>query len=866
MDETDSTESTIGETTITVGFGADVPGILLDGIEFLPPVGLDGQLHTLDGQSVTFALMSGDLVGTIDGGATEVIRIEFVGAAPAGNPGEINYTVRTTLLEPLKHPDGALENQLTLMGVDFQVTDSDGDTATADFGVFIIDDVPSAEPLEESVSPSNADTNLLLILDVSGSMTAEPSGITGLTRLQVLQQAVLELFEQYNSFGSVRVQIVTFATDAQQVGMDWMTLEAAKALVLGLTAPLDGRTNYDAALETTMAEFVEPIELPDAPIFGYFVSDGEPNEPLSDPGIDGVEETAWIDFLETNDIFMSAVGIGPELINTFPLDPIAYDGQTGTDKDAILVNDLSDLALTFVNIVGTASGNLVTAFPGADGARLVSVTVEGTTYTYDPGTDIVTPSGGPNNGMFDTTINELTVMLGSGAEFIVDFDDGGFTFDPNSASGTEVIGYSIIDGDKDGSTGTLTIEATPADDVAPIVRDDRVITNRAANDINIPHFALLFNDSDANGDAISVVAVGNASGGTVMNGAGVVSFVDTGDADGSFTYTGQSGIPADSDTGEVAVTRETGAPLNGTGLAEIFLGRNGGSSVFAFEGDDVIITGSGKDNITGGLDDDLILAGDGNDTINYFVGDGADTITGEGGTDTVRILGGANNDVLQVLVVGGIITGFKDGAEPGADYATADVEGITVDLNAGTGDTVSYAGTTEGINATLAGAGSTGFSGALTDVENLTGGSGNDTLTGNGSANVLAGSAGNDSLNGGGGADTLIGGAGIDTMTGGGASDTFVFLAASDSSPASPDIITDFAHAGGAQDLLDLSAIGALAFGGNNAGVLANMVTWFVDGANTIVQADVTGDAVADFRLQLTGNHPLAASHFDLMP
>jgi Ca2+-binding RTX toxin-like protein len=45
-------------------------------------------------------------------------------------------------------------------------------------------------------------------------------------------------------------------------------------------------------------------------------------------------------------------------------------------------------------------------------------------------------------------------------------------------------------------------------------------------------------------------------------------------------------------------------------------------------------------------------------------------------------------------------------------------------------------------------------------VENLIGGSGNDTLTGDANANQIDGAAGNDTLNGGLGADTLIGGAG----------------------------------------------------------------------------------------------------------
>ena len=43
---------------------------------------LDGQLHTHDGQSVTFALVGSDLVGTVNAGATEVIRIHITGAQP----------------------------------------------------------------------------------------------------------------------------------------------------------------------------------------------------------------------------------------------------------------------------------------------------------------------------------------------------------------------------------------------------------------------------------------------------------------------------------------------------------------------------------------------------------------------------------------------------------------------------------------------------------------------------------------------------------------------------------------------------------------------------------------------------------------
>lgn len=52
-------------------------------------------------------------------------------------------------------------------------------------------------------------------------------------------------------------------------------------------------------------------------------------------------------------------------------------------------------------------------------------------------------------------------------------------------------------------------------------------------------------------------------------------------------------------------------------------------------------------------------------------------------------------------------------------------------------------------------------------IENAIGGSGNDTINGNGLANLLKGNAGTDTLNGGAGDDTLDGGLGADVLDGG---------------------------------------------------------------------------------------------------
>ncbi|NTW83786.1 MAG: hypothetical protein HGB36_10545, partial [Chlorobiaceae bacterium] len=72
----------------------------------------------------------------------------------------------------------------------------------------------------------------------------------------------------------------------------------------------------------------------------------------------------------------------------------------------------------------------------------------------------------------------------------------------------------------------------------------------------------------------------------------------------------------------------------------------------------------------------------------------------------------------------------------------------------------------------------------IKNIENILGGTGNDTLTGDGSANYLyggdgadslAGGAGNDTLAGGGGNDSLAGGASNDVLLGGAGDDTLIY-------------------------------------------------------------------------------------------
>jgi len=158
-------------------------------------------------------------------------------------------------------------------------------------------------------------------------------------------------------------------------------------------------------------------------------------------------------------------------------------------------------------------------------------------------------------------------------------------------------------------------------------------------------------------------------------------------------------------------------------------------------------------------------------------------------------------------------------------------------------------------------------------VENLVyTGSANATFIGSSSPNTITSGIGDDVLSGGYGNDTLIGKEGFDTLTGGAGGDHYVFLALADSTVANPDLITDFS-AGTAAEKIDLSAIDAIAGGGDDAFTFigtaafsgtAGELRYSVGATERLVEVDVDGDASADLAIRLTGTGALASSNFIL--
>jgi hypothetical protein len=376
-------------------------------------------------------------VGTADGAQALRVSIDASGA----------YEV--TLSRPLDH-GAAGEDQLSL-GVGVHLSDG-VHSRDATIELQIDDDAPQAR--SDSVSAAAARTNLLISLDVSGSMdTAD--GVAGATRLASAIEAIGKLLDRHEAMGEVAVRLVTFSSTAQAIGEVWTDVATARQLLANLQA--DGGTHYDSALTAAQSAFLSAGRLAGAQNVSYFLSDGEPNRGY---GIDSAEQRQWESFVVSQAIDSHAIGLGDSTTQA-SMDGIAYDGSTGRDTDALRVSDFNQLDVVLSTPVqAPVSGQLI-AGGGADGARIASITVDGVTYTYhpgQPGSVSVQAGTGSNAGSHDAQTGVLSVALAHGGSLAVQLDSGAYTFSPGAEAGRTDVPFTLVDGDGDTASGTLGLD------------------------------------------------------------------------------------------------------------------------------------------------------------------------------------------------------------------------------------------------------------------------------------------------------------------------------------------------------------------------------------------------------------------------
>lgn len=286
-----------------------------------------------------------------------------------------------------------------------------------------------------------------------------------------------------------------------------------------------------------------------------------------------------------------------------------------------------------------------------------------------------------------------------------------------------------------------------------------------------------------------------------------------------------------------------------------------------------IVDGIRGFRLTGNEYDNALYGNVGNDSLWGGGGGGADQLYGMGGHDDLHGDSGDDEYYLDDVFETGPgqwdwddVIETDGGIEGGIDTVYIQAAGTSIPLLVRNDytltDFVENGVVTSSVSFTLFGNGMN---------NDLLGNSGADQLHGLGADDVLNGGNGNDQLFGGANYDRINGGEGQDTLYGdgdgaSGFADTFLYAAASESSAGAAfrDVIMDFEQ-GSVEigDKIDLSAIDV------NSKLKNDQAFIFIDGAAftgkkkvfgelrvdnsagfSVLQADLTGDGIADFEIQ----------------
>jgi hypothetical protein len=860
---TDTSDSTVRTGTIAI---SDPGSPVLTTSLIAPTTALSSGGHAL--------VWSGS--GTHDLAATAGVGGPVVATINIDNAG--NYTV--TLKAPIDHPVNSVED---VKSFNVGVKVSDGAlSSTGTLTVNVEDDAPVGRSQTANVQIPNVDSNLVLTLDISGSM-GDPSGITGKTRLQVAKEAIAKLIDDYDVLGDVKVMLVTFSSSSatqQSGGQTWMSVTEAKAVLAVLVA--NGGTNYDAAVSQVTTHFSDAGKIVGGQNIGYFFSDGAPNTGL---GLDVTEESAWKSFLQTNHINSLALGLGSGVTDV-NLNPLAYNGTgAGSETNAIIVTDLAQLPPilrdTIVtpnagDLTGTVAG--VTSGFGADGGHMNDITVDGVKYTFNVAGNSITTAAGAGTYSFDAATHQLKVNTVLGGQFVIDMDDGKYTYTPpviKTSGSSENIGFTLIDndGDLDQSNSHLTINVVPpaqgstlqlststtaiADATRGLHGEFFGYNNDPDKGAGITYNVQSQDNTVGNLDNISdITSVINARQGSNIVGTQAEASASASDATFIADAVKYGVTPAV--TGNLGTNNAVtaGSAITAGNLYNFLGANNAGAdtaglaatSTFGNTTDSIMRMVGGAYFVAGTYDirvyadDGFRIAVDGLSVFEYNANQPPTTRVQTG----VVISEGMHNLEVLYWEQGGNAA-LKVEFKP---TGSADSAYVTLGIN----DMALFHGTQAPVLTEL--------QDIIEDPSNnghylvrsgqeVTGSNLSDTITGSAGRDIIHGGAGQDVINAGAGADRIEGGGGNDTLTGGLGADTFRWALADKGAVGTPDIdkITDFNsasyNAGG--DRLDLRDLLQSENHNVGSGNLTQYLHFEKSGTDTIIHVSSAGSFTGVF-------------------
>jgi len=519
----------------------------------------------------------------------------------------------------------------------------------------------------ESSAPATIDTNIILTLDLSGSMNwdgdQETSGVQ--SRLEIAKDAIENMIEAYDGMGEAHVYLTTFSSSGTSSG--WMNADEAISTIDNLIA--NGLTNYEDAVYETYSNFTD-IPAADNTV-GFFISDGEPTKENYDGSneqrgwLDDTYKDAWTQFVETNMDELNVVGIGTGINDTTYLDMLAEADQSVVTVNTFVVKDLSELESYLVPTQGKvidALGN--DTDPEND--QLSIIAIDGQDVTDGKEATITDENGNVlgtatlnHNGEIDFVASEYTTSLddGSSVSFEYTVSDGDKTDTANITVNVEQVvdtEVSVPTLNMDiGDAIVTTTSTTSGTGNSTSVFDD--ISLHTTDGMDLDH------DIDYNGHEDQTVNInnfnGNASEVELGSGDDKVSVkysvngkeIETGSGDDTLVIGGSA------DHSEIDM---------GQGDDRVQIDGNIGSSVKLGSGDDSIQI-SGNANFNSNNTDQsgrpIIDGGSGNDSL-YFTGNSSDYVIVDSTGNTISLenyatqnangTGNSSNSEFKIYKVG----------------------------------------------------------------------------------------------------------------------------------------------------------------------------------------------------------------------
>jgi T1SS-143 domain-containing protein len=553
-----------------------------------------------------------------------------------------------------------------------------------------------------------------------------------------------------------------------------------------------------------------------------------------------------------------------------------------TGVNGASIDEVSVQAGTKHIVEGIETNTGTITYIDADVTNTHTVTASGPTFAWSGGT--------LSQAQIDALTNASTLTLnatenaGTGSvAWKHSIADSAIQFLAEGQTLIETYTVTIDDG-RGGTTSqnvTITINGT---NEAPTVGTDLIYVSDGTN-VVIPWSSLLGNDTDADGDTLTITSATALTG---ISGSIPVT-IDAVNRTVTFTVPSLSGNDTTGNSFQYTVTDGHGHSQVGTVNVAAIDTLDSSAVSYAIPAATYATSyldgHGGDDSLTGGASSDILIGGAGSDTLNgnngndiLIGGADRDTLNGGAGSDTfvVNAIVGSSSDSARVTNSGG---GNDTGQDTIQSFSLTEdtIRIVATNVNTfahGTDTAVGTAGSgTNGSNAssysTLTGLIDLNHSGAFNDSGDVvvsfssapTGWGANDTarqasfesalqyelygtsngdaITGGSRDDYLSGQGGADTLSGGGGNDVIWGGTGNDTLRGGSGADTFKF---GETGASNLDTIFDYVAA--ENDVIDLSALlgpasGAAANGSN----INDYVKLTQTGTDILVQVDVNGTA-----------------------